>query len=291
MAATDDFREASVTASVHTLTANGADIPAIGLGTWTLDDEAATRLVSEALNIGYRHIDTAAIYQNEVGVGAGLRSSGVPRSEIFLTTKVWYTDIAAGDLQRSVEGSLERLGVDRLDLVLIHWPSSTVPLAESIAALNEVSDRGYARNIGVSNFPVALLEEAVKLSKKPLVCNQVEYHPFLSQDRLLEACRAHGIALVSYCPLARGRELAAEPAIAASAKRLARSPAQIVLRWHIQQTGVAAIPRSSRPERIAENLQVFDFSLSDEEMASISALRSRGLRICDFQFSPDWDPV
>ncbi len=280
-----------MTASVHNLTANGADIPAIGLGTWTLDDEAATRLVSEAINVGYRHIDTAAMYQNEAGVGAGLRFGGVPRSEIFLTTKVWYTDIAEGDLQRSVEASLERLGVDDLDLVLIHWPSPTVPLAESIAALNEVGDRGYARNIGVSNFPVALLDEAVKLSRRPLVCNQVEYHPFLNQDRLLEACRSHGMALVSYCPLARGGELAAEPAIAAAAKRLGRSPAQIVLRWHIQQTGVAAIPRSSRPERIAENLRVFDFSLSDEEMASISALRSRRLRICDFEFSPNWDPV
>ena len=291
MAATDDFRETKVTSSVHALTANGANIPAIGLGTWTLDDEAATRLVSEAINVGYRHIDTAAMYQNETGVGAGLRSANVPRSEIFLTTKVWYSDIAEGDLQRSVEASLKRLDVDHLDLVLIHWPSPTVPLAESIAALNEVGDRGYARNIGVSNFPVALLEEAVKLSRKPLVCNQVEYHPFLNQDRLLEACRALGIALVSYCPLARGSELAAEPAIAAAAERLDRSSAQIVLRWHIQQIGVAAIPRSSRPERIAENLRVFDFSLSDEEMASISALRARGLRICDFEFSPHWDPV
>ncbi len=291
MAATDGYRETNVTASVHYLTANGANIPAIGLGTWTLDDEAATRLVSEAIKVGYRHIDTAAMYQNEAGVGAGLRSSGVPRSEIFLTTKVWYTDIADGDLQRSVEASLKRLDVDHVDLVLIHWPSPTIPLAESIAALNEVSDRGFARNIGVSNFPVALLEEAVKLSRKPLACNQVEYHPFLNQDRLLQACRAHGMALVSYCPLARGSELAGEPAIAAAAQRLDRSAAQIVLRWHIQQTGVAAIPRSSRPERVAENLQVSDFSLSDEEVASISALRSRRLRICDFEFSPDWDTV
>ena len=291
MAATDGYRETNVTASVHNLTANGANIPAIGLGTWTLDDEAATRLVSEAIKVGYRHIDTAAMYQNEAGVGAGLRSSGVPRSEIFLTTKVWYTDIADGDLQRSVEASLKRLDVDHVDLVLIHWPSPTIPLAESIAALNEVSDRGFARNIGVSNFPVALLEEAVKLSRKPLACNQVEYHPFLNQDRLLQACRAHGMALVSYCPLARGSELAGEPAIAAAAQRLDRSAAQIVLRWHIQQTGVAAIPRSSRPERVAENLQVSDFSLSDEEVASISALRSRRLRICDFEFSPDWDTV
>lgn len=291
IAAMDNFGITSVTESVHNLFAGGANIPAIGLGTWTFDDDAAARLVSEAINVGYRHIDTAAMYRNEAGVGEGLRFSGLPRSKVFLTTKVWYTDIAEGDLQRSVEGSLKRLDVDHVDLVLIHWPSPTLSLAESIGALNEVSDRGYTRHIGVSNFPVALLDEAVKLSKKPLVCNQVEYHPFLNQDPLLEACRAHGIALVSYCPLARGSELAAEPAIAAAAERLDRSPAQIVLRWHIQQIGVAAIPRSSRPERIAENLRVFDFSLSDEEMAAISALRSRGLRICDFAFSPNWDPT
>ncbi len=280
-----------MTASAHRLPANGASIPAIGLGTWTFDDDTAARLVAEAIRIGYRHIDTAAMYQNEAGVGAGLRASGLPRNEIFLTTKVWFTDIAEGDLQRSVEASLGRLDTDYLDLVLIHWPSRSLPLAESMAALNDVRSQGYARNIGVSNFPVALLEEAVKLSENALACNQVEYHPFLSQDSLLEACRAHGIALVSYCPLARGSELAAEPAIAVAAERLDRSPAQIVLRWHVQQSGVAAIPRSSRPERIAENLQVFDFSLSDEEMATISALGSRGARICDFDFSPDWDPA
>lgn len=280
-----------MTASVHSLKANGANVPAMGLGTWTLDDDAAARLVSEAINIGYRHIDTAAMYQNEAGVGAGLSNVEVPRREIFLTTKVWYSDIAEGDLQRSVEASLKRLEVDYLDLVLIHWPSPAIPLAESIAALNEVVGCGYTRHIGVSNFPVALLEEALSLSKEPLVCNQVEYHPFLNQDRLLEACRANGVALVSYCPLARASGLAAEPAIAEAARRLNRTPAQIVLRWHMQQSGVAAIPRSSRPERIAENLQVFDFSLSDEEMAAISGLRSRGLRICDFEFSPNWDPA
>ena len=278
-----------MTTSAHLLPANGANIPAIGLGTWTFSDETAAHLVSEAIRAGYRHIDTAAMYGNEAGVGEGLRMSGVPRDQIFLTTKVWHSDIAQGDLQRSIADSLKRLEVSHVDLALIHWPSRTIPLEDSIAALNDVLDLGYARNIGVSNFPVALLEEAVRLSRAPLACNQVEYHPFLNQDRVLAACRAHGVALVSYCPLARGEELAAEPAIALAADRHGRTPAQIVLRWHVQQTGVAAVPRSSRPERIAENLQVFDFALSDDEMASISALGSRGLRICDFAFSPDWD--
>jgi diketogulonate reductase-like aldo/keto reductase len=191
---------------MHYVNANGANIPAIGLGTWTLKDEAATRLVTSAIRSGYRHVDTAAMYANEEAVGAGLRASGVPRDEIFLTTKVWPSDIGGGDLQRSVEASLKRLQVDRVDLALIHWPSSTVPLAESIEALNEVKDRGLARHIGVSNFTVALVDQAAALSRHPLACNQIEYHPFLNQDRVLAACRRHGMAVTSYCPLARGAE-------------------------------------------------------------------------------------
>lgn len=276
--------------TAHAVVANGANIPAIGLGTWTFSDETAAQLVADAIRAGYRHIDTAAMYDNEAGVGEGIRAGGLARDQIFLTTKVWHSDIAEGDLQRSVEASLKRLGVDHVDLALIHWPSRTIPLAESIGALNDVLTLGYARNIGVSNFPSALLEEAVQLSAHPLACNQVEYHPFLNQDRVLATCRANGVALVSYCPLARGSDLAAEPAIGAAAERLGRTPAQIALRWHVQQPGVVAVPRSSRPERIAENLQVFDFVLSDAEMAAISACSARGLRICDFAFSPDWDP-
>jgi len=281
--------EGCLDTAANLIDANGAHIPAIGLGTWTFDDRVAEQLVDAAVRAGYRHIDTAAMYGNELGVGAGLRGSGVARDDIFLTTKVWHTDIADGPLQRSVEASLGRLAVDHVDLVLIHWPSRSVPLAESIAALNAVREAGLARNIGVSNFPSALLDEAVSLSEGPLACNQVEYHPYLGQDRVLEACRRHGVALVSYCPLARGSDLQAEAPIAAAAERLGRSPAQIVLRWHVQQPGVAAIPRSSRPEHIAENLQVFDFALTGEEMASISALRSRGMRVCDFDFAPNWD--
>jgi diketogulonate reductase-like aldo/keto reductase len=274
---------------MHHVDANGANIPAIGLGTWTLMGEAATRLVADALRSGYRHVDTATIYDNEEAVGAGLRASGVPRDEVFLTTKVWPSDIADGDLQRSVEASLARLQVDRVDLALIHWPSRTIPLAESIRALNEVKDRGLARHIGVSNFTVALLDEAVALSRHPLACNQIEYHPFLNQDRVLAACRGHGMAVVSYCPLARGTELFPEPAVTAAAERHGRTPAQIVLRWQVQQEGVVAIPRSSNAGRIAHNLRVFDFALEAGEMAALDALRARRHRLCDFEFSPEWD--
>jgi len=196
---------------MHIVDGNGAKIPVIGLGTWTLRDEAATELVAGALDAGYRHIDTATSYENEAAVGEGLRASGVPRDEIFLTTKVWPVDLAAGDLQRSVEGSLKRLGVDQVDLALIHWPSKTVPLAESIEALNQVHTRGLARNIGVSNFTVALIEAAVGLSEQPLACNQVEHHPFLNQDRVMAACRKHGLALVSYSSLEQSRPNPREP--------------------------------------------------------------------------------
>ena len=274
---------------MHHVNAHGAHIPAIGFGTWTLRGGDCERLVAHALTSGYRHVDTAAMYENEAEVGAGIRASGIARDQVWLTTKVWASDIGVGDLQRSVAASLKRLKLDQVDLALIHWPSKTIPLADSIGALNEVAERGQARFIGVSNFPTVLLDQAVALSRVPLVCNQVEYHPYLNQDPVLAACRRHGMAMVSYCPLARGADLFSQPAVAGAAKRLGRTPAQVVLRWHVQQEGVVAIPRSSNPARIAENLGVFDFTLTPEEMAAIDALRVRGYRICDFDFSPEWD--
>ncbi len=274
---------------MHRIAANGANIPAIGLGTWTLKNEQAVQLVAHAIDCGYRHIDTAAMYDNEAAVGEGLRAASVPRDEVFLTTKVWYTDLADGDLQRSAETSLSKLGIDHVDLFLIHWPSKDIALADSITALNEVCERGLARNIGVSNFPTALLREAAVLSDRPLACNQVEYHPFLDQTAVLGACRDMGMAMVSYCPLFRGSEMFAQPAMVETAERYGKTPAQVVLRWHVQQDGVAAIPRSSNPQRIAENIGVFDFELSEDEMMAISALRSHSQRICDFEFSPQWD--
>lgn len=274
---------------MHRIPANGADIPAIGLGTWTLESGTASRVVADALRAGYRHIDTAAMYGNEEAVGQGIRDSGVARDEIFVTTKVWPTDIADGDLQRSAEASLSRLGLDEVNLLLIHWPSKSIPLGESIRALNDARDRSLARHIGVSNFTIAMIGEAVSLSVHPIACNQIEYHPYLDQERVLAACRRHGIAVTSYCPLGRTGEILSEAAVVQAAERHGRSPAQIVLRWHVQQEGVAAIPRSTNPQHIRKNLEVFDFALGSDEMAAISALRSRNHRICDFDFSPAWD--
>lgn len=271
------------------LSANGARIPALGLGTWTLEGRACTDLVAHALSLGYRHVDTAAIYGNERAVGEAIRASGLPRREIFLTTKVWWTGLAADALRRSAMESLKRLGLDHVDLLLVHWPSPAIPLAETMAALAAVREEGLARHIGVSNFPSRLLEEAVCLSPAPLVANQVEYHPYLDQTRVHAACRAHGMAMVAYCPLYRGGALLAEPPVVGAAARHGRTPAQVVLRWHVQQEDVAVIPRTRRMERLAENAGIFDFSLDEAEMAAIGRLRSNGRRLCDYGFSPQWD--
>ena len=276
---------------MHSVEANGASIPALGLGTWTLKGKECSGLVAEALRVGYRHVDTAAAYGNEEAVGEGLRASGVARGAVFVTTKVWWTDLGAADLRRSAEASLSRLGLDAVDLLLIHWPNPAIPLAETVAALNRTREEGLARHIGVSNFPTALLREAIALSDAPLVANQVEHHPYLDQSKVRAVCEAAGMALVGYCPLHRGGGLLQEPVIVEAARAHGRTPGQILLRWHIQQPGTVAIPRTSRKERLAENAAIFDFALSDEEMVAISALGSAANRICDYDFSPEWDPA
>lgn len=269
--------------------ANGARIPALGLGTWTLTGAQCMDLVRRAIDIGYTHIDTAAMYDNEQEVGRAIELSGAGRADLFVTTKVWWTDLAPDDLLRSARHSLERLNLDHVDLLLIHWPNPAIPLRHSIDALNEARRSGLTRHIGVSNFPTDLLGEAAAFSAAPLVADQVEYHPYLSQEKVLHACRSHGIAMISYCPLARGGSLFGEPAIVEAARAHARSPAQIVLRWHVQQEAVGVIPRTARAERLAENAAIFDFALSDGEMAAIGALTWANRRICDYGFSPRWD--
>jgi diketogulonate reductase-like aldo/keto reductase len=268
--------------------ANGAAIPAIGLGTWPMKGAEAAGAVAHALEAGYRALDTAAMYGNEDAVGEGLRASGVPRAHVFITTKVWYTDVAPGALQRSAEASLKRLGLDPVDLLLIHWPNADIPLEGSIAALCDAKRRGLARHVGVSNFPVALLDRAVALATEPLVANQCEYHPHLDQKKVIAACRRHGLAFLSYAPIGKGAVLD-EPVVRDIAARQGRTPAQVVLRWHVQQDGVAAIPKSANPRRIAENLDVFGFALSDDEMAAISGLARPDGRMVAPGWSPAWD--
>jgi diketogulonate reductase-like aldo/keto reductase len=267
--------------------ANGAKIPAIGLGTWELRGRTCARLVEQAIRLGYRHIDTAQAYDNEREVGEGLRASGIRRDEMFVTTKVWTTHFAPNDLERSVKESLAKLHLSEVDLLLLHWPNSRVPLAETLGALARVKQLGMARHIGVSNFTVALIEEAVAACPEPLVCDQVEYHPYLDQTKVKEGCARHGMAVVAYSPIAKGR-IKSDRTLARIGQTHGKSAAQVCLRWLVQQN-VAAIPRTSRIERLSENIDIFDFALSDDEMRLISRMGSSKGRLTDFGFAPKWD--
>jgi diketogulonate reductase-like aldo/keto reductase len=268
--------------------ANGAAIPALGLGTWRLSGDECIQVIKWAFAAGYRHLDTAAMYGNEEAVGAGIRAGGLPRDEVFVTTKVWHDDLAPGDLERSAEASLRRLRLDTVDLLLIHWPNLRIPLRGTIEALCRVKRQGLARHIGVANFTVALLEEAVVLASEPLVTDQCEYHPYVDQTPVLAACRRHGLSFTSYCPIGRAAVLS-DRVIREIAAAHGRTPAQIVLRWHVQQPGVIAIPKSSDRRRLIENISIFDFALSDEEMRAVSALARPDGRMISPAWSPAWD--
>lgn len=267
--------------------ANGARIPAIGLGTWELRGRTCARLVEQALKLGYRHIDTAQVYENEREVGEGLRASRVRRDDVFVTTKVWTTHFAPHDLERSAKESLIKLRISEVDLLLLHWPNPHVPLSETLGALAHVKKLGMTRHIGVSNFTVALIDEAVAACPEPLVCDQVEYHPYLDQTRVREACARHGMAVVAYSPVAKGR-IKSDETLVRIGREHGKTAAQICLRWLVQQN-VAAIPRTSKIERLSENIDIFDFTLSDDEMQQIFALGNAQGRLTDFGFAPKWD--
>ena len=269
--------------------AKGGRIPLLGLGTWELRGRACTRVVEQALRLGYRHVDTAEIYENEREVGEGLRASGVKRGEVFITTKIWPTHYAPRELGRAARDCLVRLRLSEVDLLLLHWPNPQIPLSETLSALCKVKRDGLARNIGVSNFTVALIEEAVRAASEPLVFNQIECHPFLDQSKVIAACRRHHMAVVAYSPIARGKARDDEllQRIGAAHKKTA---AQVCLRFLVQQDIVVS-PRTSKVERLSENAAIFDFALSEAEMAQIAALARPGGRIIDWAFSgrPQWD--
>jgi 2,5-diketo-D-gluconate reductase B len=271
---------------MHTVEAKGFKIPIVGLGTWALRGRDCARLTEQAIHIGYRHIDTAQMYDNEREVGEGVRASGL-RAEVMVTTKVQPTMLAPHDLERSMKESLARLRLDAIDLLLIHWPNPRVPLAETLGAMAKMKREGYVRQIGVSNFTVALLDEANKISSEPLVCDQIECHPFLNQDKVISACRRHGIAVVAYSPIARGGA-PGNKVLEKIGKTHGKSAAQVCLRWLIQQ-GIVVIPRTSRVERLKENFDIFDFELSDAEMREIKGLAHGGGRVVDWTWSPRWD--
>jgi 2,5-diketo-D-gluconate reductase B len=278
-----------MTPTAHAVDAHGARIPLVGLGTWDLRGRACARLAEQALRLGYRHIDTAEMYDNEREVGEGLRASGIKRGDVFITTKVWPSHFAPRELERSAKESLVRLRLSEVDLLLLHWPNPQIPLSETLGALCKVKRMGLARHIGVSNFTVALIEAAVKLADEPLVCNQIEMHPFLDQSKVRAACRRHGMAVVAYSPIARGG-VKNDAVLGEIGRAHGKSAAQVSLRFLVQQ-GVAVIPRTSRIERLSENLAIFDFELSAAEMARIASLASRSGRIVDYSYSgsTDWD--
>lgn len=271
---------------MNVVEAKGFKIPIVGLGTWALRGRDCARLVEQAIRIGYRHIDTAQMYDNEREVGEGVRASG-KRAEVMVTTKVQPTSLAPHDLERSVKESLARLRLDHIDLLLIHWPNPRVPLAETLGAMAKMKREGYTREIGVSNFTVALLEEANKISSEPLVCDQIECHPFLNQDKVIAACRKHKMAVVAYSPTARGGAKG-NKLLEKIGKVHGKTATQTCLRWLVQQ-GIVVIPRTSKVERLEENFSIFDFELSDAEMREIAGLARRGGRIVDWTWSPNWD--
>ncbi len=268
------------------VTAKGFKLPLVGLGTWALRGRDCSRIVEQAIRLGYRHIDTAQMYDNERDVGEGVRASG-KRSQVIVTTKVQPTLLTPADLERSVKESLAKLRLETIDLLLIHWPNPRVPLAETLGAMAKMKHEGYAKQIGVSNFTVALLDEANKVTSEPLVCNQIEYHPFLDQDKVVAACRSHGMAVVAYSPVARG-SAKGNDVLERIGQAHERSAAQVCLRWLTQQ-GIAVIPRTSKVERLAENLGNLEFDLTEAEMQQIAGLARRGGRIVDWSWSPKWD--
>jgi 2,5-diketo-D-gluconate reductase B len=268
-----------------TIEVNGVRVPAIGYGTWLVTGQNATDGVREALEMGYRQIDTARAYENEREVGRGIAESGVPRDEIFLTTKVPHDEATAAEVDRDADESLERLGVDHLDLLLLHWPNPDVPLEETLNALNKVREDGRTRSIGVSNFPAGLLKQALEIA--PIFCDQVEYHPFLEQSRLLELARENDVLITAYSPLAHGK-VPDDETLKRIGDRYDKSAGQVALRWLLDQPGVSPIPKASSHERRQENFDVFDFTLSDEDREEIAGL-PKDVRTANPPWAPDWD--
>jgi len=269
-----------------TVTVRGVTVPSLGYGTWQVEGEAAYEGVLDALELGYRHIDTAFMYGNEREVGRGIADSPVPREDVWLTTKVWMDDAAPDDVRRSAERSLELLGVEQVDLLLLHWPNDGVPLADTINAFVGLREDGLIREFGVSNFPSALLREAVGLG--PVFTNQVEYHAYLPVDEIKAVCDEHDILLTAYSPFAHGK-LLDDPVLADIATDRGVSPGQVALAWLLEQPRVCTIPKASSHERRMENLAALSLELSEGERERISALRERRLRTGNPPFAPVWD--
>lgn len=270
------------------ITLQGKKVPALGFGTWQLKGKECQSGVESAIKIGYRHIDTAQIYENEAEVGAAIKASGIKRDDIFLTTKIWNGNLRDGDLQKSLDVSLKKLQTDHVDLLLIHWPVTDIPFSEQLKSMQAVQKEGKATSIGISNYTVAQMKEVVEKIGAKVLTNQVEYHPYLSQKPVLDYLRAHDMFLTAYSPLARGK-ISDDAAIGKIAQKYNKTNGQITLRWLVQQEGVAAIPKAGSEKHTRENFEIFDFKLDDAEMKQIAALARPDGRLVNPGFAPKWD--
>ena len=263
-------------------------VPVLGYGTWQLKGKGCVEGIQKAIDVGYRHIDTAQAYKNEADVGNGIDKSGIERQEIFLTTKVWMDNFSADKFEKSVDESLDKLQTDYVNMLLLHWPPENDRMEEALDQLIEVKKSGKARLIGVSNFTIELLEQAVKKTNTVIATNQIEFHPEIDQGPVQEWLRRHNMFLTGYSPLARGGVLK-NHVIEKIAKHHGKGAGQVVLRWAIQHDRVAVIPKAASPEHIESNFDIFDFELSNEEMDKISSLAREDGRKVDPEWAPDWD--
>ena len=269
------------------LQTQGIRLPRLGLGTFRLQGDACRVAVESALGLGYRHIDTAEMYGNEDPIGAAIAASGVARKDLHVTTKVWNENLAPDAIRRAFDASLNKLGLDHVDLYLVHWPSKSMNLPAIFETLMKLKQEGRTRAIGVANFNLALLKTVVEEIKAPIACNQIEYHVMLDQTKVARYLAAKSIPLVAYCPLAQGRA-ASDPTLMAIGRKHGASAAQVALKWLLDQDGVVAIPKASRAESQQANLDAQNIGLDDEDMKAIAGL-PKDKRCVNPGFAPAWD--
>ena len=262
-------------------------MPRLGFGTWPMRGAECQHAVESALAMGYRHVDTAEMYGNEEAVGAALRTSGLPRESLYLTTKVWNDKPRGMQIREAAEASLSRLGQSYVDLYLVHWPSPQLDLPDALRALARLREEGLARAIGVANFPLGLLRQAVEAEIVPIACLQVEHHVYLGQQRLLDYCRGQDIVLTSYTPVAKG-EVLRDPLIIRIAAKHRATPVQVALAYLLAMPGVAAIPKAAGPVRQRENLDAVELELDADDLSALAAL-PKNRRLVDPDIAPDWE--
>jgi 2,5-diketo-D-gluconate reductase B len=266
----------------------GIAIPRLGLGTFRLQGDACRSAVESAIGLGYRHIDTAEMYGNEAEVGDAVQASGITRADLHVTTKVWHENLAPDAIRKAFDASLAKLKLDHVDLYLVHWPSKRMDLPKVFETLLKLKEEGRTRAIGVANFTVPLLKQAVEEIGAPIACNQVEYHVLLDQSKVLTYLRSKGIPLVAYCPLAQGKVTDNE-VLQKIGKKHGASAAQVALKWLLDQDNVAAIPKASRAESQQANLDALKVTLDDSDRAAIAALPKNQRLVSPAAFAPDWD--